>query len=200
MVKQVSGQAPPDREPPKREGAVRKVKFIMDRLREDGKTEYTKLMTDSEKFRDESVQKFKRSQGITTSIPYVDPALKAPWLEAKERADILKTQGEPQASLELDWIKDHVGHAFKTFKEWKRKFAKEPSFTSPRKGTPGKGKAASSDKAARGARDSVMQKLAMEFSSMPTGKVFLTRPESEIRLLRASYGMLIRLSSNVFRL
>jgi len=186
--------------PPKREGAVREVKFIMDRLRKDGEIAYDELMRNSEKFLQESVLKFKRSQGITTSTPYIDPALEAPWLEAQKHAAALKTLGEPRASLELNWIKDHVDRVYEDFKKWKKKFVTEPSFTSPSKKTSRKDKTASSDKAARRARDSIMQKLALEFSSMPAGKEFLTCRELELRLLRASYGMFIRLSSDLFRL
>ncbi|KIJ49639.1 hypothetical protein M422DRAFT_205121 [Sphaerobolus stellatus SS14] len=159
----------------KRLDGVKDVKFIMDRLKADGKKQYDHHMGEFEGFLNASQIAYKESLGIKM---FVDSSLEAPWLDAERRATILASQGQDQLANELYTIERHVDDILTRYTN----APKDLRLTTPKKNT------ASSKKVADEIRRKHYRDLSNDFNGGPQGAAFLALSNEEVKRLKASYA------------
>lgn len=179
--------APPQDEPPRRQGNLINIKFIMDQLKTTARKQYHHHLAEFEKLLHDSREQFKADNGILTAGLYVDPALEAPWLNAVGRAERLSREhGNHRMKRELEMIRVHVKgirekHRDRLRQEW-RKGRNDRLPLSPRKDS-----SSFTDKPIE-QRQNILRDLSLAFSHGPKDVEFIALSPEEVRRCRASYG------------
>lgn len=188
LLEESLSNLPPLTEPPRRLGKLKHVKFIMDRLKEEGKKQYDSHMAKFENFLSSARQQYKAQQGITRAKLYVDPALEAPWKIAMERAKrLFELDGNARMIGELDGIRDHVQIVRESHSKLLGQYRSGKERNGRSHNSPRKDISSFTNKPIQ-QRQNILRELSLLFNQMPQGNDFIVLSPAEVRRCRASYG------------
>ena len=186
ILNETSFDAPPQDEAPNRQGDMTRIDFIMDHLKKVGREKYHHHMAEFEKFLDSARQQYKDQQGVRARL-YVDPALKAPWFEAKERAQLFSDRLKNDLpKRELEVIRKHVKSVREKHREYLRRMAKEKSQNGRSSTSPRKDKSSSNMPLEQ--PQNRLRELSFCFSEMLKEENFIFLSPEDVKRCSASYG------------